>query len=69
MSVSEEKFDRRSQYWFGLRDKGGYIHRERLRNQGYPDEVFQGKPVIGIATTWSELNPCNVSLKQVAESV
>jgi L-arabonate dehydrase len=67
--VSEEKFDLRSQYWFGLKDKGGYIHRERLRNQGYPDEVFQGKPVIGIATTWSELNPCNVSLKQVAESV
>ena len=67
--MSEEKFDLRSQYWFGLKDKGGYIHRERLRNQGYPDEVFQGKPVIGIATTWSELNPCNVSLKQVAESV
>jgi len=67
--VSEEKFDLRSQYWFGLKDKGGYIHRERLRNQGYPDEVFQGKPVIGIATTWSELNPCNVSLKEVAESV
>jgi len=67
--VSEEKFDLRSQYWFGLKDKGGYIHRERLRNQGYPDEVFQGKPVIGIATTWSELNPCNVSLKEVAEAV
>ena len=67
--MSEEKFDLRSQYWFGLKDKGGYIHRERLRNQGYPNEVFQGKPVIGIATTWSELNPCNVSLKQVAESV
>ena len=67
--MSDEKFDLRSQYWFGLKDKGGYIHRERLRNQGYPDEVFQGKPVIGIATTWSELNPCNVSLKEVAESV
>lgn len=67
--MSEEKFDRRSQYWFGLKDKGGYIHRERLRNQGYPDEVFQGKPVIGIATTWSELNPCNVSLEEVAEAV
>ena len=67
--MSEEKFDLRSQYWFGLKDKGGYIHRERLRNQGYPDEVFQGKPVIGIATTWSELNPCNVSLKEVAAAV
>ena len=67
--MSEEKFDRRSQYWFGLKDKGGYIHRERLRNQGYPPHVFDGRPVIGIANTWSELNPCNGSLKDVAESV
>ncbi len=48
--MSEEKFDRRSQYWFGLKDKGGYIHRERLRNQGYAPDVFDGRPVIGI---WS----------------
>ena len=67
--MSEEKFSRRSQYWFGLKGKDGYIHRERLRNQGYPDEVFDGRPVIGIATTWSELNPCNVSLDQIAEYV
>ena len=45
--MSEEKFDRRSQYWFGLKDKGGYIHRERLRNQGYAPDVFDGRPVIG----------------------
>jgi len=64
--VSEEKFDRRSQYWFGLKDKGGYIHRERLRNQGYAPDVFDGRPVIGIANTWSELNPCNGSLNDVA---
>jgi dihydroxy-acid dehydratase len=67
--MSEEKFSRRSQYWFGLKDKGGYIHRERLRNQGFPNEVFDGRPVIGIANTWSELNPCNGSLDTVAESV
>ena len=67
--MSEEKFSRRSQYWFGLKGKDGYIHRERLRNQGYPDEVFDGRPVIGIATTWSELNPCNGSLDTVAEAV
>jgi len=67
--VSEEKFDRRSQYWFGLKDKGGYIHRERLRNQGYAPDVFDGRPVIGIANTWSELNPCNGSLNDVAEAV
>ena len=67
--MSEEKFDRRSQYWFGLKDKGGYIHRERLRNQGYAPDVFDGRPVIGIANTWSELNPCNGSLRDVAEAV
>ena len=67
--MSEEKFDRRSQYWFGLKDKGGYIHRERLRNQGYAPDVFDGRPVIGIANTWSELNPCNGSLDDVAEAV
>ena len=67
--LSEEKFDRRSQYWFGLKDKGGYIHRERLRNQGYAPDVFDGRPVIGIANTWSELNPCNGSLNDVAEAV
>ena len=67
--MSEEKFDRRSQYWFGLKDKGGYIHRERLRNQGYAPDVFDGRPVIGIANTWSELNPCNGSLNDVAEAV
>ena len=67
--MSEEKFDRRSQYWFGLKDKGGYIHRERLRNQGYAPDVFDGRPVIGIANSWSELNPCNGSLKEVAEAV
>jgi len=67
--MSEEKFSRRSQYWFGLKDKGGYIHRERLRNQGFPNEVFDGRPVIGIANTWSELNPCNGSLDTVAEAV
>ncbi len=67
--MSEEKFERRSQYWFGLKDKGGYIHRERLRNQGYAPDVFDGRPVIGIANTWSELNPCNGSLNDVAEAV
>ena len=67
--MSEEKFDRRSQYWFGLKDKGGYIHRERLRNQGYAPDVFDGRPAIGIANTWSELNPCNGSLNDVAEAV
>ncbi|KAA3632095.1 MAG: dihydroxy-acid dehydratase [Bacteroidetes bacterium] len=59
----------RSQEWFGGNDKMGFVHRSWLRNQGYPDDYFQGKPVIGICNTWSELTPCNGHLRDVAEVV
>ncbi|MCO8304621.1 IlvD/Edd family dehydratase [Streptomyces sp. RKCA744] len=45
------------------------VYRSWMRNQGYSGEVFDGRPVIGIATTWSELAPCNSHLHRVAESV
>lgn len=67
--MSKEVFSRRSENWFGLKDKHGFIYRERLRNQGYASDVFVNKPVIGIASTWSELNPCNAHLNRVAEAV
>jgi len=44
-------------------------YRSWMRSQGFTSEVFDGRPVIGIATTWSELAPCNVHLHRVAESV
>jgi len=44
-------------------------HRSWMRSQGFTPEVFDGRPVIGIATTWSELAPCNAHLHRVAESV
>jgi dihydroxy-acid dehydratase len=44
-------------------------HRAWMRSEGFTPEVFDGRPVIGIATTWSELAPCNVHLHRVAESV
>ena len=44
-------------------------HRSWMRSIGFTPEVFDGRPVIGIATTWSELAPCNVHLHRVAESV
>ncbi len=44
-------------------------HRSWMRSQGFTPEVFDGRPVIGVATTWSELAPCNVHLHRVAESV
>jgi dihydroxy-acid dehydratase len=45
------------------------VYRSWMRNQGFSGEVFDGRPVIGIATTWSELAPCNAHLHRVAESV
>jgi dihydroxy-acid dehydratase len=45
------------------------IHRSWMRNQGFTGEVFDGRPVIGIATTWSELAPCNAHLHRLAEAV
>lgn len=59
----------RSQEWFGDNDKMGFVHRSWLRNQGYPDDYFKGKPVIGICNTWSELTPCNGHLRDFAEIV
>ncbi len=59
----------RSSEWFGGADKMGFVHRSWLRNQGYPDDYFNGKPVIGICNTWSELTPCNGHLRDFAEVV
>ena len=59
----------RSQEWFGGNDKMGFVHRSWLRNQGYPDDHFRGRPVIGICNTWSELTPCNGHLREFAEIV
>lgn len=67
--MSKVKKDLRSKEWFGNNDKMGFVHRSWLRNQGYPDDYFNGKPVIGICNTWSELTPCNGHLREVAEVV
>jgi dihydroxy-acid dehydratase len=59
----------RSSDWFGRSDKMGFVHRSWFRTQGYPDDYFEGKPVIGICNTWSELTPCNSNLRDLAEIV
>jgi dihydroxyacid dehydratase/phosphogluconate dehydratase len=59
----------RSTQWFGATGRSGMAYRGWMRSQGFTPEVFDGRPVIGIATTWSELAPCNVHLHRVAESV
>lgn len=59
----------RSREWFGKRDRWGLGHRAWLRAEGFSERVFEGKPVIGICNSWSELNNCNAHLRQVAEAV
>lgn len=59
----------RSSEWFGKDDKMGFVHRSWLRNQGHPDHMFRGRPVIGICNTWSDLTPCNGHLREFAEIV
>jgi len=59
----------RSQQWFGKRGKDGFIYRAWMKNQGIPAHELQGKPVIGICNTWSELTPCNAHFRELAESV
>jgi len=60
---------RRSGAWFAAPGRSGMIYRSWLRNQGVGPDVFDGRPVIGIATTWSQLAPCNAHLDKVAEVV
>jgi len=60
---------RRSQAWYGKLDRDGFIHRSWMKNQGFPDHVFDGRPIIGICNTWSELTPCNSNLQDLAEGV
>ncbi len=59
----------RSRDWFGGSDRWGLAHRAWLRAEGFSERVFEGKPVIGICNSWSELNNCNAHLRQVAEAV
>lgn len=59
----------RSTDWFGKKDKMGFIYRSWMKNQGMPEDMFDGRPVIGICNTWSELTPCNAHLRDIAESV
>jgi dihydroxy-acid dehydratase len=59
----------RSRNWFGRRDLDGFVHRSWLKTEGFSDLVFDGRPVVGIANSWSELTNCNAHLRQVADAV
>ena len=59
----------RSQAWFGRDGKMGFIYRSWVKNRGIPHDQFDGRPVIGICNTYSELTPCNSHFRTLAEHV
>ncbi len=59
----------RSREWFQTPEYYGFARRAWLRSEGFPADVFDGKPVIGICNSWSELNNCNLHLRDVAAAV
>ncbi|WP_039784930.1 IlvD/Edd family dehydratase [Herbaspirillum huttiense] len=66
---TKKKSTRRSQAWFGRQDRDGFIYRSWVKNRGIPHDQFDGRPVIGICNTYSELTPCNSHFRALAEQV
>jgi dihydroxy-acid dehydratase len=61
--------DLRSQQWFGRQDRDGFAYRSWVKGKGIPHDQFDGRPVIGICNTFSELTPCNSHFRTLAEQV
>ena len=61
--------DLRSQKWFGRQDRDGFAYRSWVKGKGVPHDQFDGRPVIGICNTFSELTPCNSHFRTLAEQV
>src|SRR3954463_10282748 len=59
----------RSQRSYGKHDRDGFIHRSWIKGTGLPAHVFDGRPIIGICNTWSELVTCQFHLRDLAEHV
>src|SRR5579862_398226 len=59
----------RSTHWFGTPDRDGFVYRSWLKSDGYPHDLFDGRPIIGICNTWSELTPCNSHFRDLADWV
>ena len=69
MTSGEKKPTLRSAEWFGRTGKYGFVPRSWMRSQGFSERLLDGRPVIGICNTWSELSNCNRGLKELAEHV
>jgi dihydroxy-acid dehydratase len=67
--MTDKRRKLRSSAWFGGEGKNAFMHRSWMKNQGIPADLFDGRPVIGICNTFSELTPCNAHLRSLAEAV
>jgi L-arabonate dehydrase len=67
--VKKKNGGQRSIQWFGRQDIYGFIYRSWMKNRGVPQDQFDGRPVIGICNTYSELVPCNSHFRVLAEQV
>jgi L-arabonate dehydrase len=69
MSKKKAPHELRSQQWFGRQDRDGFAYRSWVKGKGIPHDQFDGRPVIGICNTFSELTPCNSHFRTLAEQV
>jgi L-arabonate dehydrase len=69
MTAKKKPEDLRSQQWFGRQDRDGFAYRSWVKGKGVPHDQFDGRPVIGICNTFSELTPCNSHFRTLAEQV
>ncbi|HXW56269.1 MAG TPA: IlvD/Edd family dehydratase [Candidatus Cybelea sp.] len=59
----------RSQEWYARQDREGFVYRSWMKSEGYPPDLFEGRPIIGVCNTWSELTPCNSHFRELADWV
>lgn len=69
MAQKKKPEELRSHRWFGVQDLRAFGHRSRMRQMGYDQEDWKGRPVIGIINTWSDINQCHAHLRSRAEDV
>jgi L-arabonate dehydrase len=69
MTTKKLPSELRSQQWFGRQDRDGFAYRSWVKGKGVPHDQFDGRPVIGICNTFSELTPCNSHFRTLAEQV
>src|SRR5262245_61230574 len=67
--MTADKTKLRSSAWYGKPERDGFLNRSWLQDQGFPQHLFDGRPVIGICNTFSELTPCNAHFRKIAEHV